>query len=89
MLNKTKQCEMYELAIFYDEDEELIETHEYDSAEEMADILRDLLIYYKRYTKMEISLIKKEIYVDDNWEDNIESELLFTITNNRENKEEE
>lgn len=88
MLNKTKQCEMYEIAIFYDEDEELIETHEYDSKEEMADILRDLLIYYKNYTKIEISLIKKEIYVDDDWEDNIESELLFTITNNRENKEE-
>jgi hypothetical protein len=86
MLNTTKQCEIYELAIFYDEDEELIETHEYDSKEEMADILRDLLIYYKNYTKMEISLIKKEIYVDDGWEDNIESELLFTITNNRENK---
>jgi hypothetical protein len=86
MLNKTKQCEMYEIAIFYDEDEEMIETHEYDNKEEMADILRDLLIYYKNYTKMEISLIKKEIYVDDGWEDNIESKLLFTITNNRENK---
>lgn len=86
MLNKTKQCEMYEIAIFYDEDEELIETHEYDSKEEMANILGDLLIYYKNYTKMEISLIKKEIYVDDGWEDNVESELLFTITNNRENK---
>jgi hypothetical protein len=86
MLNKTKQCEMYEIAIFYDEDEEMIETHEYDNKEEMADILRDLLIYYKNYTKMEISLIKKEIYVDDGWEDNIESKLLFTITNSRENK---
>ena len=86
MLNKTKQCEMYEIAIFYDEDEDLIETHEYDSKEEMANILGDLLIYYKNYTKMEISLIKKEIYVDDGWEDNVESELLFTITNNRENK---
>jgi len=83
---KTKIVERYEIAIFYDEEECTIETHEYDTKEEMANILRDLLIYYENYTKMEISLIKVEIDDDNNSYDNLDCKPLFTITNTRENK---
>ena len=75
-----KKIRLCELIIYYGE--ECIETHEYNDLEELSNELKDVLVYYKNYTKMEISIITKDEYGNDN----IESELLFTITNNRENK---
>lgn len=83
MENK-ETIKMYELAIFYGEDDEVVETHEYETHEELANELKDLLMYYKKYNKMEIAIITKE----KDYDDNIESELLYTIVNERENKEE-
>lgn len=83
MENK-ETIKMYELAIFYGEDVKVIETHEYETHEELANELKDLLMYYKKYNKMEIAIITK----DKDYDDNLESELLYTIINERENKEE-
>ena len=75
-----KKIRLCELAIYYDE--ECIEAHEYNDLEELSNELKDVLVYFKQYTKIEISIITKDEYGGDN----INSELLFTITNNRENK---
>ena len=79
MENK-ETIKMYELAIFYGEDDEVVETHEYETHEELTDVLKDLLMYYERYSKMEIAIITK----DKDYDDNLESELLYTIVNERE-----
>jgi len=79
MENK-ETVKMYELAIFYGEDNEVIETHEYETHEQLTDVLKDLLVYYERYNKMEIAIITK----DKDYDDNLESELLYTIVNERE-----
>lgn len=71
---------MYELAIFYGEEDDVIETHEYETHEELVNILKDLLAYYERYNRMEVAIITK----DKDYNDNLESELLYTIINNRE-----
>lgn len=79
MENK-ETVKMYELAIFYGEDNEVVETHEYETHEQITDVLKDLLVYYERYNKMEIAIITK----DKDYDDNLESELLYTIVNERE-----
>lgn len=79
MENK-ETVKMYELAIFYGEDDEVVETHEYETHEQITDVLKDLLVYYERYNKMEIAIITK----DKDYNDNLESELLYTIVNERE-----
>ena len=79
MENK-ETVKMYELAIFYGEDNEVVETHEYETHEQLTDVLKDLLVYFERYNKMEIAIITK----DKDYNDNLESELLYTIVNERE-----
>ena len=81
MENK-ETIKMYELAIFYGENDEIVETHEYETYEELANVLKDLLTYYEKYNKMEIAFITK----DKDYDDNLESELLYTIVNEREYK---
>lgn len=83
MENK-ETIKIYELAIFYGEDDEVVEIHEYETHEELTNILRDLLMYYKEYNKMEIAIITKE----KDYDDNLESELLYTIVNERKSEEE-
>ena len=84
---KTKTVKMYELAIyFYDGDDEIIETHEYESLEFLTDELKDVLAYFVNYTKMEISIITVEVDDNGNCYDNLDCEPLFTITNERKNK---
>ena len=87
-MEKTKTVKMYELAIFYDNDNELIECHEYETLAILTDELKDLLAYYENYTKMEISLITIELNEDGVPMDTIDCDPIFTITNNRKNTEE-
>ena len=52
-MKKTKTEKKCELAIFYGNDNELIETYEYDTLEILTDELKDVLVHYKNYTKIE------------------------------------
>lgn len=81
-MENEKTIKMYELAIFYGEDDEIVEIQEYETHEELTNVLKDLLVYYERYSKMEIAIITK----DKDYNDNLESELLYIIVNERENK---
>ena len=87
-MEKTKTVKMYELAIFYDNDNELIESYEYDTLEILTNELKDVLVHYKNYTKLEISLITIELNEDGDAMDTIDCEPIFTITNERKNTEE-
>ena len=80
-----KRKKMYEIAIFSGNDNDFIKTYEHETKEETFNMLNDLLMNYINYVKIEISIITKEVY-NNTFEDNIESELLFTIINEKENK---
>lgn len=87
-MEKTKTEKKCELAIFYGKDNEYIETYEYDTLEILTDELKDVLVHYKNYTKIEISLITIEYNEDGDPMDTIDCEPLFTITNERKDTEE-
>lgn len=71
-----KKNQVYEMTIYYDKDDMLIETNEYDDIKEVFEDTKSVLYGSDiEFVKIEIALVTKD---EDG--DNIECELLYTIT---------
>lgn len=76
--DKTMEIEMYQVKICY---EDITEEHYYNNESEAIEVLKDLLMYYNQYEKIEVAIVTRD--VEKSCFEDISRKPLYTIVNTR------